>query len=84
VIENYITSTGISTSSIGILVSSIGMSISFIGISASPIDISAKQSPYTDILVLVQEPPFTDLQYKEINRLLKKDIFIVIVKRDIL
>ena len=27
---------------------------------------------------------FTDLQHKEINRLLKKDIFVVIAERDIL
>ena len=45
--ENYITSTGISASSTGISVSSTG--------------ISARQSPYTDILVLIQEAPFTDL-----------------------
>ena len=68
--ENYITSTG--------------MSVSFVGISVSPTGISARQSLHVDILVLVQEPPFTDLQYKEINRLLKKSIFIVIIERDIL
>ena len=34
--------------------------------------ISIRQSPPADILVLVQETPFTDLQYKEINRLLKE------------
>ena len=66
-IENYITSTGISISSIRI--------------STSPTGISVRQSPHTDILVLVQEPPFTDSQHKEINRLLKKGIFIVIVER---
>ena len=48
------------------------------------IDISTRQPPSVDILVLVQETPFMDLQYKEINRLLKKDIFAVIIKRDIL
>ena len=47
-------------------------------------DISARQPPPADILILVQETPFTDLQYKEINRLLKKGIFVVIIKRDIL
>ena len=39
---------------------SIGISISSIGISISPIGIFARQSPHIDILVLVQEPPFTD------------------------
>ena len=48
------------------------------------IEISIKQSPPTDILVLVQETPFTDLQHKEINGLFKKGIFAVIIKRDIL
>ena len=48
------------------------------------IDISVRQPLPADILVLVQETPFTDLQYKEINRLLKKGIFVVIIKRDIL
>ena len=46
--------------------------------------ISAKQSPPMDILVLVQETPFTDLQYKEINGLLKKSVFAVIIERDVL
>ena len=68
--ENYITS--------------IGMSVSFIGISVSPIGISIRQSSHVDILVLVQKPPFTDLQHKEINGLLKKSIFVVIAERDIL
>ena len=75
--ENYITFIGIS-------VSSVGIPISFVGISASPISISVRQSLYVNILVLVQEPPFTDSWHKEINRLLKKDIFIVIAERDIL
>ena len=48
------------------------------------IEISIKQSPPTDILVLVQETPFTDLQCKEINGLFKKGIFAVIIKRDVL
>ena len=45
-------------------------------------DISVKQSPYIDILVLVQETPFTDLRYKEINGLLKKGVFVVITEKD--
>jgi hypothetical protein len=45
---------------------------------------SVKQSPPINILVLVQETPFIDLRRKEINRLLKKGIFIVIMERDIL
>ena len=65
-------------------ISLIGIPISFTGISTSPIDIFVRQSPHADILILVQKTPFTDLQYKEINRLLKKDIFIVIAERDIL
>ena len=60
------------------------MSASFIGISISPTGISARQSLYADILVLVQKPPFTDLRYKEINKLLKKNIFMVIAERNIL
>ena len=48
------------------------------------IDISIRQPLSVDILVLVQETPFMDLQYKEINRPLKKNIFAVIIKRDIL
>ena len=47
-------------------------------------DIFARQPPPTDILVLVQETPFTDLQCKEINRLLKKGIFAVVTERNIL
>ena len=54
------------------------------GISASSAGISARQSPYADISVLVQETPFTDSQRKEINRLLKKGVFIVIAERDVL
>jgi hypothetical protein len=38
----------------------------------------------TDILVLVQEIPFTDSRRKEINELLKKGIFVVVTERDIL
>ena len=45
---------------------------------------SIRQSPPVDILVLVQKTPFTDLQHKEINRLLKKGVFAVVIKRDIL
>ena len=78
------TSTGISVSSAGIPASSVGMSTSFVKISISPTGISARQSLHADILVLIQEPPFTDSRRKEINRLLKKSIFIVIAERDIL
>ena len=46
--------------------------------------ISIRQSPPIDISVLIQESPFIDLQRKEINRLLKKGIFVVIMERDIL
>ena len=42
------------------------------------------QSPPVNILVLVQETPFIDLQYKKINRLFKKGVFAVITERDIL
>ena len=42
-----------------------------------------KQSLPTDISVLVQETPFTDLQRKEINKLLKKGVFAVIMEKDI-
>ena len=69
-IENYITSAGISISSIGI--------------SVSPTGISARQSLHADISVLVQETPFTDLQYKEINKLFKKGVFAVVIEKDIL
>ena len=58
--------------------------MTFIGISTSSTGISVRQSPYIDILVLVQETPFTDSQYKEINRLFKKGVFIVIAERDVL
>jgi len=36
-----------------------------------------------DILVLVQETPFTDLWRKEINGLLKKGVFAIIMERDV-
>ena len=75
--ENYITSAGIS-------VSSTGISASSVGISASSIGIPARQSPYANISVLVQEAPFTDLRRKEINKLFKKGIFMVIAERDVL
>ena len=45
--------------------------------------ISARQSLYIDISVLVQETPFTDLRYKEINGLFKKGVFVVITEKDI-
>ena len=46
--------------------------------------IFTRQYPPVNILVLVQKTPFTDLQYKEINRLLKKGFFAVMTERDIL
>ena len=46
--------------------------------------ISTRQSPPANISVLVQETLFIDLRRKEINKLLKKDVFIVIAERDIL
>ena len=48
------------------------------------IGIFVRQSLPVDILVLVQETPFTDSGRKEINRLLKKGIFVVVTKKDIL
>jgi hypothetical protein len=48
------------------------------------IGISARQYPPIDISVLVQEIPFTDLWRKEINKLLKKGIFVVVMEKDIL
>ena len=47
-------------------------------------EISARQFLPIDIVVLVQEIPFTDSRHKEINGLLKKGVFAVITKRDIL
>jgi hypothetical protein len=44
---------------------------------------SVRQSPPTDISVLVQETPFTDSRHKEINRLLKKGVFAVIIEKDV-
>ena len=48
------------------------------------IGIFIRQLPPINILVLVQKNPFTDLKYKEINGLLKKDIFAVVIEKDIL
>ena len=48
------------------------------------IDIFTRQPLSVNILVLVQETPFTDSQHKEINRLFKKGVFAVIMERDIL
>ena len=48
------------------------------------VDISVRQPPPVDISVLVQETPFIDLQYKEINKLLKKGVFIVVIEKDVL
>jgi len=62
---------------------SVGISVNSVGISASSAGIPARQSPYIDISVLVQETPFTDLRRKEINGLLKKGVFIVITERDV-
>ena len=47
------------------------------------IGISVRQSPPIDILVLVQETPFMDLRCKEINKLFKKGVFVVIIERDV-
>ena len=68
--ENYITSAGIFVSSADIFISSAGISV--------------RQSPYIDILVLIQEALFIDSRHKEINGLLKKGVFMVIAERDIL
>ena len=46
-------------------------------------DISIRQPPPADISVLVQETPFTDSRRKEINKLLKKGVFVVITEKDI-
>ena len=62
---------------------SAGISVSSAGISTSSAGIPARQSLHADILVLVQEAPFTDSRRKEINRLLKKGVFAVIIERDI-
>jgi hypothetical protein len=48
------------------------------------VGISARQSPPINISVLVQETTFIDLWRKEINRLLKKGVFAVIMERDVL
>ena len=48
------------------------------------IDISTRQLLFINISVLVQETPFTDSQHKEINGLLEKGIFAVVIERDIL
>jgi hypothetical protein len=47
------------------------------------VGISIRQSPPIDILVLVQETPFTDSRRKEINRLFKKGVFVVVIERDV-
>jgi hypothetical protein len=43
-----------------------------------------KQLLSADILVLVQETPFTDSRRKEINRLLEKGVFAVVTDSDVL
>ena len=48
------------------------------------IGMSIRQSPPINISVLVQEAPFTDSRRKEINGLLKKGIFVAVIKRDVL
>ena len=48
------------------------------------IGISIRQPLLINISVLVQKTLFINLQYKEINKLLKKSIFAVIIKKDIL
>ena len=48
------------------------------------IGISVRQPPPTDISVLVQETSFMDSRRKEINKLLEKGIFTVVIERDIL
>ena len=62
---------------------SAGTSASSVGISPSYAGISARQSPHIDISVLIQEAPFTDSRRKEINKLLKKGVFAVIIERDV-
>ena len=44
---------------------------------------SARQSPPVDISVLVQETLFMDSRHKEINGLLEKGVFVVIMERDV-
>ena len=46
--------------------------------------ISVRQPPPADILVLIQETPFIDLQCKKINRLLEKGVFAVVIEKDVL
>ena len=48
------------------------------------IGIFIRQSPLINILVLVQETPFTNSRRKEINKLLKKGIFAVVTEKDVL
>jgi hypothetical protein len=45
---------------------------------------SVRQPLPIDILVLIQETPFTDSRRKEINKLLEKGVFAVIIKKDVL
>jgi hypothetical protein len=47
------------------------------------IGIFARQSPPVDISVLIQKTPFIDLRRKEINGLLEKGVFIVVIEKDI-
>jgi hypothetical protein len=45
---------------------------------------SVKQPSPADILIIIQDTPFTDLRYKEINGLLEKGVFVTITKKDVL
>jgi hypothetical protein len=47
-------------------------------------DAPVKKLPPMDISVLIQEALFTDLQRKEINRLLEKGVFAVVIDTDVL
>ena len=48
------------------------------------IDAPIKQLLSPNILVLVQETPFIDSRHKEINRLLKKGVFTIIIDSNVL
>jgi hypothetical protein len=47
-------------------------------------DAPVKEPLPIDILVLIQEAPFTDSRRKEINRLLEKGVFTTIIVKDVL
>jgi hypothetical protein len=46
-------------------------------------DAPVKEPPPADILVLIQEAPFTDSQRKEINGLLEKGVFATVIVKDV-